>query len=177
MRRFWITPQHGKRQQGQRLLASLAVAALVLAPLAPTPALAEDQPKKQTGSGGKKTAPKPSQVDEIPGDYFQLEASWVPVIRNDGAVIYESMVLRVFPEDDQRVAVCLLTPHLEEDLMIWFNNNLLSIDTYNTPAKLDKYVNDIVVKRIPPEMTKKIDILTIFKPPDQDSEVVSRACK
>lgn len=173
MSRLWITPRFGSVA-----LASLAALVLLLSALAPKPALAEDEaPKKQTGSGGKKVAPKPSQVDDIPGEYFQLEASWVPVIRQDGAVIYESMVLRIYPEDEQRVAVCMLTPHLEEDLMIWFNNNLLSIDTYNTPAKLEHYVDDIVYKRIKPEMLKRVDILTIFKAPDQDSEVVSRACK
>ncbi len=160
-----------------RWVVSLAVVLSLGLAGSPLGAAEDAPPKPEKGSGGKKSAPKIYQVEDMPGEYFQLEASWVPVMTPSGKIIYQSMVLRLFPEDEQRSATCALGPKLEEDLMIWFNDNILSMDTFTTPAKLESYVNTIAVKRLGEHRVKKIEVMTIFKAPDSNSEVVSRACK
>jgi len=170
---------HYARRGIHRIAVIVLIAVMALSLVAPTARAAEDAPppKAEKGSGGKKSAPKIYQVEDMPGDYFQLEASWVPVMAASGKIIYQSMVLRLYPEDEERSATCALGPKVEEDLMIWFNDNIISMEVFNTPAKLEGYVNTIALKRLGEHRVKKIEVMTIFKSPDSNSEVVSRACK
>lgn len=152
---------------------ALAVALLAVMPVvAAPPAHAEGK-----GSQGKKAAPKPSDVPDLPGDYFQLETVWVPVIGAAGHPLYQGMMIRMWPAPDKRYEACVATPHIEEDLISWFNDNPIDLDTYSDTAKMAERITRIAEKRVGPDVFAKIEVFHEFLIPDRDSELISRACK
>jgi len=152
-----------------RVLVSLLCLILVAAP---TAGFAADK-----GSQGKKAAPKPSDVDDLPGDYYQLETMWVPVLGAGGHPLYQGLVIRLWPGRDTRVAACLATQRIEEDILTHFNDDPIDLDTYTDTGKLVEIIKELAAKRAGDDAFQKVEVFHDFITPDRDSELVSRACK
>lgn len=151
----------------RRWLGLAAAAAMLAGAAAAAPALAQS----------KKTTKPRSQVEDVPGEYIQLETLWVPVLNAAGRPTYLGLVVRLWPGGTTRYDACLQTPWVHEALLIHFSDSPLDRKTYDDDKALNRQVNDVVDRVAGSNVYRKAEAFRQFVTPDEDSSILSATCK
>ena len=153
----WATPL---------LTAALLAFPLAVSPMATTPAHAAEKASKPR-----------SKVEEVPGDYIQLETLWVPVVNRAGNNGYMGLVVRLWPGDTTRYEGCIAAPHAADALMVDFNKSPLQPDIYYDDTKLLQRVTSVVNQKVADKTYKKIEVIRDFVSPDDQSGMLTLTCR
>lgn len=146
-----------------RLMAAAVAASLV----ATAPALAASEVSKPR-----------RDVENVPGDYIQLDTLWVPVLGGSGKPIFLGLILRLWPGPDTRYEACVEAPWITEAMLLYFNEHPLERDQYETAATLRKLVEKIISQHTGGRrIYRQIDILREPEMPDQDSQILTNTCR
>lgn len=150
-----------------RVLRSVLMAVVLLGALPLTPAEAKDK------------ASKPRiQVDDVPGNYIQLETLWVPVVNRAGNTGYMGLVVRLWPADDKRYEACIAAPKVGDSLMVDFNKSPLDPEVYNDTKKLvARMIAVIAAHQEDPKIFRKVEAIRDFVSPDEDSAMLTLTCR
>lgn len=124
-----------------------------------------------------KTSKPRSQVDDIPGDYIQLETLWVPVLNQAGRAAYLGMVVRLWPGGQTRYEACVKAPWMGEALLIHFNDHPLDRATYEDDKRLNKLVAAVIEAEVGTAVYRKSHAFREFVVPDEESAMLTLACK
>lgn len=146
--------------------AALFAAPLLVASVVMTPADAAEKASKPR-----------SQVEDVPGDYIQLETLWVPVVNRAGNTGYMGLVVRLWPGDTTRYEGCIGAPHAADALMVDFNKSPLPPDVYYDDKKLLQRVTSVVNQKVADKTYKKIEIIRDFVSPDDQSGMLTLTCR
>jgi hypothetical protein len=130
----------------------------------------------QAEAADKTTKPR-SQVEDVPGDYIQLETLWVPIRNRAGGVNFLGLVVRLWPGPDSRYEACLASPKMGDALLVAFNQNPISHEDYIDDKRLKQLVSDIVYSKVEKKVFMKIEIFREFVLPDADSGVLTITCR
>lgn len=128
-------------------------------------------------SEGRKTTKPRVQVDEVPGDYIQLDPIWVPVMNRSGRPIYLGVVLRLYPGGETRFEACVTAPHVADWLIIEFNRHPMTREDYEDLPALKKRITDLIEKKAGASTYRQIEVMHDHQPPDEDSGSLSETCK
>lgn len=124
----------------------------------------------------KTTKPR-SQVEDVPGDYIQLETLWVPIRNRSGGVNYLGLVVRLWPGPTSRYEACLASPKMGDALLVAFNKDPITYEVYNDDKKLIKAVSDIIFSKVEKKVYMKVEIFRDFVLPDADSGMLTITCR
>lgn len=128
-------------------------------------------------SGGKKAAAPRENVEDVPGDYIQIETLWVPIISTSGSVLYRGLVLRLWPGDTTRYEACIITPFVGDYLITKLNEKPVGNDFYTDEKQMRQLIETMVIQKAGKGIFKRVDILKDFAVPDQDSAILTRTCR
>lgn len=144
------------------------LAAAMLASIAVTaPALAASEVSKPR-----------KDVENVPGDYIQLDTLWVPVMGGGSKPIYLGLILRLWPGPDTRYEGCVEAPWIAEAMLLYFNEHPLEREQYDTVATLRKLVEKIITQHTGGKrLYRQVDILREPEMPDQDSQILTNTCR
>lgn len=161
-------------QAEQRNPSSWWAKALVLAVVGGCTSLA---PALTPAVAAEKTTKPRIQVNDVPGDYIQLETLWVPVVNRAGSNGYMGLVVRLWPGAETRLDACLTAPHVADALMVDFNRHPLERDVYENDKKLLARIQQVITAQGYDKAYKKIEAIHDFAAPDENSVMLTLTCR
>lgn len=128
-------------------------------------------------SAAEKSAKPRSEVDQVPGDYIQLETLWVPVRNKHGGTNFLGLVVRLWPGDKTRYEACIDAPKMTDALLVTYNKTPMPIDTYMDDEAMLQSISDVIESHTEKGVFKKVEAFKDFVIPDNDSAALSLTCR
>lgn len=151
-----------------RLLSLTSLmAAVVMAFALSGPALAQQ----------KKAAKPKSQVEDVPGNFVQLDVIWVPVGNPGDQPVYRGIFLRLFLSETERYEGCVKVAYVPEMVIIALADKPLTKKEFSDPKTLKTLIESIIMKNTDRRLYRQIEVSTQDMPLTKEDEALTNTCK
>jgi hypothetical protein len=130
-----------------------------------------------TAQAAEKTTKPRSQVEDVPGEYIQLETLWVPIRNRAKGVNFLGLVVRLWPGPETRYEACIASAKIGDALLVAFNKDPMGYDIYQDDKKLLALITSIVHSQVEAKVYMKIETFREFVLPDQESGLLTITCR
>ena len=150
-----------------------ALSVLILIALTGTLAL----PQAAHAEQGKKAAKPKNQIDDVPGNFVQLDVVWVPVADPGERPIYQGIFVRLYLSDTERYDGCVKISYVPEMLIIALSDSPIRKRDYSDPKKLQSLIESIIMKGTGRRLYRQIEVSTQDMPYTKEEEGPTNTCK
>lgn len=134
-------------------------------------------PQPAQAQQSKKTAKPKSQIDNVPGNFVQLDVVWVPVADPGDRPVYQGLFVRLYLSDTERYEGCVKIAYIPEILIIALSDNPIRKRDYSDPKKLQTLIEGIIMKETGRRLYRQIEVSTQDMPYTKEEEGPSNTCK